>query len=79
MKTYWLTPKGADRLDTPISPGGYESSMLLHDIFDGSDKRGITALDLYLHGFDWKFINKLVGAGLLTSKFSKAWVEGAEK
>jgi len=53
MKTYWLTPDGASWMDPPTAAGRYELSSELHDIFDGSDKHGISDLDLYTHGFSW--------------------------
>lgn len=72
MKTYWLTPTGAQWLGKPSAPGYYGFTIELSDIFDGSDERGISTLDLYLHGYSWKTINRLTKAGLVTDNFRKS-------
>lgn len=72
MKSCWLTPEGARWLGKPTAAGRYELSENLHNIFDGSDEDGVSTLDLYLRGYSWKDINKLVRAGLVTEKFSES-------
>jgi len=72
MKTYWLTPDGASWMDPPTAAGRYELSSELHDIFDGSDKHGISDLDLYTHGFSWSVMQRLMRYGLVTNKLSES-------
>jgi hypothetical protein len=71
-KRYWLTPNGFGWIGRPSAAGRYEISNELHDIFYGSDDKGISTLDLYLHGYTWKTIERLTKLGLITDKFSES-------
>jgi len=72
VKSYWLTPTGAYWKRNPTTPGRYELSEQLHDIFDGSDSKGISNLDLVLHGYDWATVDGLMRFGLVTDKLEKS-------